>query len=69
MDEKTGVDERRAGKKFVRFIDWLNHRLIPVIGPPDWGPYDAVLNCPAPHRPEPVHDEPINELGMPKRRK
>ena len=96
MDEKTGVDERRAGEKFVRFIDWLNHKLIPVIGPPDLGPYDAVLqkvgdalcpvcgtpmtehsidhsaantvlHCPAPHRPEPVHDQPINELGMPKR--
>ena len=98
MDEKTGVDERRAGEKFVRFIDWLNHRLIPVIGPPDLGPYDAVLeklgdaicpvcgsamtehridhsaantvlNCPAPHKPAPVNDQPINELGMLKRGK
>ena len=98
MDEKTGVDERRAGEKFVRFIDWLNYKLIPVIGPPDLGPYDAVLekvgealcpvcgtaltehsidhsaantvlNCPAPHKPAPVQDHPINELGMPKRGK
>ena len=96
MDEKTSVDERRTGKKFVRFIDWLNHKLMPIIGPPDLGPYDSdlqkvgeaicpvcgtamtghsidhsaantVLNCPAPHKPAPVDDQPINELGMPKR--
>ena len=34
-DEKTSVDERRLGKKFVRFSDWLNHKLMPIIGPPD----------------------------------
>ena len=96
MDEVTGVSEHRAGDKFVRFIDWLNHKLVGVIGPPDLGPYDevlkkvgdavcpvcgkpmgehtidrstpnTVLNCPAPHKPEPVHNEPINEFGMPKR--
>ena len=30
---------------------------------------NAVLNCPAPHVPAPVSDEPLNEFGMIKRHK
>jgi len=96
MEDNTGVDEHRAGGRFVHFVDWLNHKLVGVMGPPPLGPYDEVLkkvgeavcpvcgrpmsehtidhstpntllNCPAPHIPEPAHDEPINEFGMPKR--
>lgn len=94
MNEKSGANEHRSGDRLVRFVDWLNHKLTPVIGPPDLGPYDdvlqkvggaacpvcghpmsehtidhsqpnTVLNCPAPHTPRPIDDEPINEFGMP----
>jgi hypothetical protein len=95
MDEDTGVKEHHEGHGLVRFVDWLNHKLVGKIGPPDLGPYgevvrkvgdavcpvcgeqmaehtidrstpNTVLNCPAPHKPQPAHDEPINEYGMPK---
>lgn len=96
MNKETGLGEHRTGDKFVHFIDWLNHKLVSAIGPPNLGPYNevmvrvgeavcpicdrpmaehtidhstpnAVLNCPVEHTPEVVHDEKLNELGMPKR--
>lgn len=80
---------------YVRFIDWLNEKLFPILGTPDVGPYDTVvhkvgdavcpvcgrpmsehfidhstpetiLNCPVEHKPEPVDNAPLNELGMDK---
>ena len=95
MVDDIDVDEHHQDK-FVRFIDWLNHKLAGKIGPADIGPYNhvvkrmalavcpicgrpmaehtidrstanTVLNCPAPHLPPVVDDEPVNELGMPKR--
>jgi hypothetical protein len=44
MNEKTGGADHRSGQKYVRFIDWLNHKLVPVIGPPDLSPYGDVLD-------------------------
>jgi hypothetical protein len=44
----------------------------PVCGRPmtehtiDHSAPNAILNCPAEQKPEPVEDEPFNELGMPK---
>ncbi|HAM26489.1 MAG TPA: hypothetical protein DCP11_07200 [Microbacteriaceae bacterium] len=43
MKEEKGVDEHREGRGFIHFIDWLNHKLVGVIGPPPLGPYDEVL--------------------------
>lgn len=96
MNKQDHLPEQGAGDRFVHFIDWLNRKLIPAIGPPNIGPYNevlarvgeaicpicdrsmgehtidhstsnAVLNCPAEHKPEVVHDETLNELGMPKK--
>lgn len=43
MNEEKGVDEHRGGHGFVHFIDWLNNRLVGVMGPPPLGPYDAIV--------------------------
>ena len=43
MDEEKDVSKPHGGDRFVHFIDWLNHRLVGVIGPPDLGPYDEVV--------------------------
>ena len=53
--EESGLDG------YVRFIDWLNHKLFPVLGIPDVGPYDAVVSkvadavCPVCGRPMSEH--------------
>ena len=60
MVDDTGVDEHHQDK-FVHFIDWLNHKLVEKIGPAQIGPYDAVVDRVA------VHNEPVNEFGIPKR--
>ena len=57
----TGLDEHRTGDRFVHFIDWLNHKLVGSLGPPDLGPYDAVVErvgaalCPVCGRPMSEH--------------
>lgn len=57
MNKETGLDEHRAGDKFVHFIDWLNHKLVGTLGPPNLGPYTAVVErvgaalCPVCGRP------------------
>lgn len=43
MKKDTGVAERRTEGRFVHFIDWLNHGLMPAIGPPNVGPYNEVV--------------------------
>src|SRR5450830_892275 len=61
MEDNTGVDEHRAGGRFVHFVDWLNHKLVGVMGPPPLGPYDEVLKkvgeavCPVCGRPMSEH--------------
>ena len=60
MVDDTGVDEHHEGK-FVHFIDWLNHKLIGPLGPPDIGPYTDVITrvaeaeCPICGRPMAEH--------------
>ncbi len=39
MDERVVVKVHHQGHPFVRFVDWMNHRLVGSIGPPDLGPY------------------------------
>jgi hypothetical protein len=57
MNKETVLDEHRAGDKFVHFIDWLNHKLVGTLGPPNVGPYNAVVErvgealCPVCDRP------------------
>ncbi|MBH0097647.1 hypothetical protein I6E68_00670 [Salinibacterium sp. NSLL150] len=92
-EHAKGEDETSAPGGYVGFIDWLNEKLFPILGTPDLGPYDAVvekvadavcpvcgrpisehfidhstpntiLNCPIAHKPEPVDNSPLNELGM-----
>jgi hypothetical protein len=95
-DQVTRAEDEASGRGgYVGFIDWLNRKLFPVIGPPPVGPYETVvkqvgeavcpvcgrpmsehsidhstpetiLNCPAPHRPQPRDDMPVNEFGMDK---
>lgn len=43
MEHDTGVEKHRTPGRYVHFIDWLNHRLMGPIGPPDLGPYDEVV--------------------------
>lgn len=50
----------------------VGEAVCPVCGMPmsehtiDRSTPETILNCPAPHRPEPRDDEPVNELGMDK---
>jgi hypothetical protein len=61
MNKQIGVDEHSAGERFAHFIDWLNHKLMPAIGPPDVGPYNAIVArvgealCPVCDRPMAEH--------------
>ncbi len=51
----------------------MGEAVCPICGTPmaehsiDRSTANAVLNCPVPHLPPAVLDEPINEFGMPKR--
>jgi len=53
--EESGLDS------YVRFIDWLNEKLFPILGTPALGPYDAVVAkvadavCPVCGRPMSEH--------------
>lgn len=61
MKEATGQHAPREGDKFVRFIDWLNNKLVRPLGPPPLGPYDEVVErvaaatCPVCGRPMSEH--------------
>lgn len=81
---------------FMRFYDWFNEKLYPLLGPADLGPYepaleqtaqalcplcqqpmaehyfdrttnDTVLYCPADEVIKVSPNEPLNELGLPRR--
>jgi hypothetical protein len=39
----NGEDETSEQGGYVGFIDWLNRILLPVLGPPPVGPYNAVV--------------------------
>jgi hypothetical protein len=53
-------DERTGTRGFAGFIERLNARLLPYIGPPPLGPYDEE---PAPTRPAacPLCDAPMSQ--------
>jgi hypothetical protein len=52
-----GEDESSGVGGYVGFIDWLNGKLLPVLGPPPLGPYESVIKkvgeavCPVCGRP------------------
>lgn len=54
-------------------VDRVAVALCPICGRPmvehtiDRSTTNTLLNCPAPHLPPVVHNEPVNEFGMPKR--
>lgn len=42
--EVTQIDGREPGRRrHIGFIDWLNRKLLPVMGPPPMGPYETVV--------------------------
>ena len=67
QEGQKGAEEPGAGNEpgaesaYVRFLDWLNHKLFGVIGPPPVGPYDEVVKrvgdavCPVCGRPMTEH--------------
>jgi hypothetical protein len=61
MKKETSLGERQTEDRFVHFIDWLNHKLMPAIGPPNVGPYNEVVGqmsealCPICDRPMAEH--------------
>ncbi|WP_255560005.1 hypothetical protein [Salinibacterium sp. M195] len=43
-EQAKGEDETSGPRGYVGFIDWLNRKLFPVLGTPNLGPYDAVVD-------------------------
>ena len=43
-DEHGSGDNETSGRGgYIGFIEWLNSKLLPVLGPPPAGPYETVL--------------------------
>lgn len=42
MKEKSSQGDHRPGQRYVRLVDRVNRRLVPVIGPPDLSPFTDV---------------------------
>jgi len=61
MNEETGKAAPHGSGGYLRFIDWLNHKLVGPLGPPPLGPYDEVVervaaaSCPVCDRPMSEH--------------
>lgn len=36
-------EHENASGAIMRFYDWINDKLLPIIGPPDTGPYGPVI--------------------------
>lgn len=60
-DDNRGENDTSGRGGYVGFIDWLNAKLLPVLGPPPAGPYDTVVKqvgdalCPVCGRPMSEH--------------
>jgi len=60
-EHTKGEDHASNPGRFVGFIDWLNRKLFPVLGTPQLGPYDPVVErvgeavCPVCGRPMSEH--------------
>lgn len=42
-EHTKGKDETSGRRGYVGFIDWLNLKLLPILGTPGLGPYDNVI--------------------------
>ncbi|GAA1210705.1 LuxR C-terminal-related transcriptional regulator [Rhodoglobus aureus] len=60
-EHAKGEDETSGPGGYVGFIDWLNRKLFPILGTPDFGPYENVVEkvadavCPVCGRPISEH--------------